>query len=67
MDPDIRQKTEEIGLHIQDIGKQVASPRACLESIYIMQDSLTRVTEMLDTIVDIQNVRKVIQIRTAAA
>jgi len=57
MDSDIRENLKEVGAHLQDVGRQVASTKSSQESITAMRDCLSLASETLDTYLAIQRTR----------
>lgn len=57
MDDDIRENLKEVGKHLEDIGRQVASTKSSMASIVAMRDSLGYAVNTLDTYLEIQKIR----------
>lgn len=57
MDSDIRENLKEVGKHLEDVGRQVASTKSSMESITAMRDTLILNAETLDTYLNIQKER----------
>ena len=57
MDSDIRENLKEVGKHLEDVGRQVASTKSSMESITAMRDCLTDAAKTLDIYLSIQKNR----------
>ncbi len=57
MDDDIRTNLKEVGKHVEDVGRQIASTKSSTESIAAMRDSLRRGADTLDVYLEIQTSR----------
>lgn len=57
MDSDIRENLKEVGAHLQDVARQIASTKSSQESITAMRDCLGLAEETLATYLAIQRTR----------
>jgi hypothetical protein len=57
MDSDIRENLKEVGKHLEDVGRQVASTKSNMESITAMRDCLIDAANTLDIYLSIQRMR----------
>jgi hypothetical protein len=57
VDDDIRENLKEVGKHLEDVGRQVASTKSNPESIVAMRDCLIDDANTLDTYLRIQSSR----------
>lgn len=57
MDADIRENLKEVGKHLEDVGRQVASTKSNTEIIRAMRDILVMDAETLDIYLGIQRIR----------
>lgn len=54
MDADIRQNLKELGKHVNDIGRQIASTKSNQEGLKAMSESLDTARKTLDIYIGIQ-------------
>jgi hypothetical protein len=57
MDDDLRTELKDVGRHVQDIGRMIASTKSSMQTITAMQTCLTEAAETLDTYLRIQKER----------
>lgn len=57
MDDDIREELKELGKHLQDVARQVASTKSSVQSITAMRECLTMAAKALDHYLEIQKMR----------
>jgi hypothetical protein len=59
MDDDIRESVQELGKHIQAVGRILSSPKSNTASIELMREALLTGADTLDQILEVQQSRYV--------
>lgn len=57
MDDDIRNELKEVGRHVQDVGRMIASTKSSMQTIEAMKECLHDAAKTLRTYMDIQKER----------